>query len=163
MPEFLTERNWEEDFLNTKIWYIGIPADRDTDEWTLQRERIMPLDDILFAFCASPWIKLAPATELEFVKYARNCFLAVKVAYFNEIASFATKLELDYDKIRRLVVDDSRIGESHTFVPGPDGKYGFGGACLPKDIKAFDVEFEKAGVDDPILKAAIKRNQTDRE
>jgi UDP-glucose 6-dehydrogenase len=42
-----------------------------------------------------------------------------------------------YNNIIKAIACDPRIGRGHTFVPGYDGKKGFGGACLPKDIRAF--------------------------
>ena len=50
--------------------------------------------------------------------------------------------DADYSKIIAGVVSDKRIGASHTKVPGPDGDYGFGGTCFPKDINAI-IEFSK--------------------
>ena len=46
------------------------------------------------------------------------------------------KLNLDYDKVIEYVLYDKRIGKSHFNVPGPDGDYGFGGHCFPKDLSA---------------------------
>lgn len=72
--------------------------------------------------------------ESELVKLATNAFFAVKVAYFNEINALAEKLDLDWPRIMEGILADGRIAHAHTNVPGPDGKYGFGGACLPKDL-----------------------------
>lgn len=167
MPEFLTEKNWKEDFINTKTWCVGTPNFRNAD-WVRRGWAIFEIIDKIISSAAifhrikSRDVIYASTIELELAKYARNCFLAVKVAYFNEIASLATQLGLDYATLRPLITADPRIGDSHTQVPGPDGKYGFGGTCLPKDIAALNHEFEKNEIDDPILKAAIARNSKDR-
>ena len=55
----------------------------------------------------------------------------------NEIWGIATAFGLDYDTVAEMVKLDPRIGKSHMQVPGPDGLFGFGGACFPKDTKAF--------------------------
>ena len=44
--------------------------------------------------------------------------------------------QFDYDKVIEYVLYDKRIGKSHFNVPGPDGDYGFGGHCFPKDLSA---------------------------
>ena len=46
------------------------------------------------------------------------------------------RLGIDYDKVVEYSTYDERLGKSHWAVPGPDGKYGFGGSCFPKDINA---------------------------
>ena len=70
------------------------------------------------------------------IKYFTNCFLATKVAFANEMYQICDKLNLDYDKVIEYVLYDKRIGKSHFNVPGPDGDYGFGGHCFPKDLSA---------------------------
>jgi UDPglucose 6-dehydrogenase len=78
-----------------------------------------------------------------FLKYAENSFLATKVMWFNELkALFTVSVGENYDAMIEALALDKRIGFSHTAVPGPDGKYGFGGHCLPKDSSEF-VEFAK--------------------
>ena len=54
----------------------------------------------------------------------------------------------DWSKLISYISRDSRIGGSHMDVPGHDGRYGFGGACLPKDSKAF-YEYSKS-VNEPL-------------
>ena len=92
----------------------------------------------LFEICFpdSPSISIK-SKESELVKYFSNCFLASKVMIFNEMKSLCEKIEdIDYETIVFGVGMDGRIGRSHTSVPGPDGDYGFGGTCFPKDINA---------------------------
>jgi hypothetical protein len=69
------------------------------------------------------------------MKYTINTFLAYKVHFFNEINNVCEKMHLDYDTLLELVLLDKRISPSHTAVPGPDGKFGFGGSCLVKETK----------------------------
>lgn len=73
--------------------------------------------------------------ESEAVKLFTNGFFATKVSYFNEVRALADKLELDWQTILGGMLSDGRIAHSHTQVPGPDGKRGFGGACLQKDLQ----------------------------
>ena len=53
---------------------------------------------------------------------------------------------------------DGRIGHSHVSVPGPDGKFGFGGSCFPKDIQAMMSHARSIGVEPSVLSGAWKTN-----
>ena len=75
--------------------------------------------------------------EAEITKYAHNVFGALKVTYFNGIYDICKKNNLDYDKVREGVLLSGYINAPHTQVPGPDGKFGYGGKCFPKDVNAF--------------------------
>lgn len=78
------------------------------------------------------------ADESEAVKLVANAFFAVKNAFFNEVYAYCRRAGLDYSAVREGVVDTGRVGAVHTLVPGPDGKVGFGGACLPTGFTAVD-------------------------
>jgi UDPglucose 6-dehydrogenase len=57
-----------------------------------------------------------------------------------------------------MIYDDHRIGITHMQVPGPDGLYGFGGACFPKDTSALLKYAESIGVEMSVLQAAVDKN-----
>ena len=59
------------------------------------------------------------------IKMFRNCFLATKVSFCNEIYQFCNLKGVNYENVRRIAADDDRIIHSHTLVPGIDGKTGF--------------------------------------
>ena len=80
------------------------------------------------------------------VKYFTNCFLATKVSFANEMYNICQQLDLDYDKVVEYATYDERLGKSHWAVPGPDGDFGFGGHCLPKDLSAIISQFETYGL-----------------
>ena len=61
----------------------------------------------------------------------------MKVTFFNQIYDAVQDTDANFSIIANAVGKDSRIGHSHTRVPGFDGKQGFGGACFPKDTNAF--------------------------
>ena len=127
MPEFLTERTYIEDF-----------------KW----QPMVFTDDIEMLKKIFPGKKHIDMTsaEAEMVKYAHNVFGALKVTYFNCIYDICKKEGLDYQKVREGVLGSTYINDVHTQVPGPDGKYGYGGKCFPKDVDAF----EKLYRDEPI-------------
>ena len=61
------------------------------------------------------------------------------------------------------ILRDDRIGNSHLNVPGPDGDYGFGGHCFPKDLSAIIKISEDLGTLNNVLKSAIKTNDVVRK
>jgi UDPglucose 6-dehydrogenase len=74
--------------------------------------------------------------EAELFKYLANCFLATKVIFANEFKKLCDTVNVDYGRIAEVAVLDKRLGHTHWRVPGPDGQYGFGGSCFPKDTSA---------------------------
>ena len=99
------------------------------------------------------------AEESEAVKLFQNGFFAVKVAYWNEVKALADAKGLHWNMIVRAVLADGRIHPSHTQVPGPDGRPGFGGSCLPKDLAQLVAHL---GHNSVVTSAALRRNLTDR-
>ena len=105
---------------------------------------------------------LCTSSESEAIKLLVNGFFAVKVAYFNEIYQLVERTGMDWDLVLRAVLSDGRIGHSHTKVPGPDGKYGFGGTCLPKDLDNLAQGMYRLGLNPALCRAASIRNIADR-
>ena len=66
---------------------------------------------------------------------------------------------MDYDVIREGLVADSRIGNSHTQVPGIDNDRGFGGTCFPKDLNSLIVQMESYNLNANMFKEIWKYNQ----
>lgn len=162
MPEFLTEKNWKEDFRSCETWILGV---NNNDILNTKFKTIIKTildrakDEGIIVSNRTLYMK---TEEAELVKYVRNTFLAVKVSFFNEIYRFCEKREINYENVVSASILDSRIGSSHTKVPGPDGLFGYGGHCLVKDISALQFEFEKSSINSHILKASIQRNKIDR-
>ena len=146
-PEFLTEANSIEDFKNQNRIIIGGPRPSST-----MFRRIYAK-----AFPKVPIIKTG-STHAEMVKYVTNCFLATKVSFANEIFKLCEKLDLDYDKVIEYSKFDERLGYSHWNVPGPDGDFGFGGHCFPKDMNALVYLGNTVGIDLKVIKSAIETN-----
>lgn len=104
-------------------------------------------------------VLLMSSDESEAVKLYCNAFFAVKVSLFNEFHDLARTLGLDWGRVLAGVLSDGRISHSHTQVPGRDG-FGFGGACLPKDLAML---IDCAGMMNAVIcKAAADRNRYDR-
>ena len=73
-----------------------------------------------------------------------------------------TKSSVEWDTAIDGFVGDGRIGHSHLAVPGPDGKRGFGGKCLPKDIRAFSTVYESDLLKEIIVYNDSLRNDLDK-
>ena len=97
------------------------------------------------------------------VKYLTNSFLSTKVSFANEIYQICQQLKIDYDKVVEYATLDSRLGKSHWQVPGPDGDYGFGGHCFPKDLNALLYLSDNLDTDNNVLTAAIETNDKVRK
>ena len=157
IPEFLTEKNWEDDFRNCKQWILG-SSDKTTET------KVKQLFDIGYADgkgCVATSSVIVTDTKVaEMIKYGKNCFLSTKVSFFNELYDICQELGCDFSKVRKFVCDDDRIGHGHSKVPGHDGKRGFGGTCFPKDMNALKFFAETLGVDSILIASAIERNET---
>jgi len=127
-PEFLTEKNAKADFVTAKYHVIG-GSPQATQE-------LVEIYDI-FSGCESNDYHRMTAFEASFVKYTINSYLATKVTFFNQLYDLVNAYGCSYNIVTRAAGLDERVGMGHTRVPGFDGKRGFGGACLPKDTKAF--------------------------
>lgn len=105
--------------------------------------------------------------ESEFVKLMQNGFFATKIAYFNEMQQYAAANGLDWSVVLGAMLLDGRISHSHTKVPGPDGKYGFGPDtpqnCLKKDLANLITCIKGAGQTPHVTLAAHTRNVEDRK
>lgn len=146
-PEFLTQRIAVEDFSNCNRMIFGGDK-RDTSFCVTTMKK---------AFPGRIYVETDSKTA-EMVKYFANTLFALKVSFSNEIKQICDKIGISYDEVKITMMLDDRISPSHMEVPGPDGSYGFGGVCFPKDINALIYFAEKVGVKPTILKAAWEKN-----
>ena len=146
-PEFLSEKTAVEDFKNQKRIVLGG-------------------DPNIVSLVSALYVKVFPHCEyIEtdyntacFIKYFCNCFFAAKISMMNEFHQICEAEGADWDIAMRGLLSSGWVNPMHTMVPGPDGNYGFGGKCFPKDINAF-IKYSEANNTDPvILKAAWDKN-----
>ena len=125
-PEFLTERSAKFDFINQSRYIIGGDKNSSEKVGKLFRKRFGETISLI----------KTDFNTAEMIKYMCNCFFATKVSFLNEMKLVADQSGVDWDIAIEGFVRDGRIGHSHLQVPGPDGKWGFGGSCFPKDVRA---------------------------
>lgn len=159
MPEFLTEKNYIDDFINNKDWIFGLLGDSIKDAKFINI--ITELFTIAYNNDCIKYNNLHFVTnkEAEMIKLFKNCFLASKISFCNEIYEFCQTKQINYENVRKIACLDTRIGDSHTKVPGHDGLKGFGGTCFPKDMSNLRNEIHNIGLKSYIINAAIERNE----
>jgi nucleotide sugar dehydrogenase len=147
-PEFLTERNAVLDFANQKRAIIGGESSYVEKVSTLYKDRFGETISI---------IKTNFQTA-EMIKYMNNLFLATKVSFLNDMKILSDKVNIDWDMAIKGFSLDERVGSSHNDVPGHDGKLGFGGSCLSKDMQALIKFADEQDIDMTVLKGAWETN-----
>jgi UDPglucose 6-dehydrogenase len=147
-PEFLKEGTAVDDFLKPDRVVIGTDDPRAE---AVMRELYAP-----FVRTGKP-ILVMDHRSAEVTKYAANAMLAARISFMNEIANLCDRVGADVQQVRQGVGTDVRIGASFLF-PG----VGYGGSCLPKDVKALIRMGREAGIDLAIASAIDRTNDAQK-
>ena len=127
-PEFLTEKNYIDDFVNPAMHVFG-GMNKDTD--AVEKLYLEHSD------CAECPVYKTDLITASMVKYCINSFLATKVTFMNEMYDVLRAARgADWNTFTNIIANDPRIGNSHMKVPGNDGQRGYAGSCFPKDTAA---------------------------
>ncbi|WP_460962855.1 UDP-glucose dehydrogenase family protein [Parasphingorhabdus pacifica] len=145
-PEFMREGAAVHDFLHPGRIVIG------TDSRAAAQRLVS-----VYGGLGAPAV-VTDAASAEMVKYAANCFLAMKLSYVNAVAELCDRLGADVTDVTEGMGLDRRI-ENSCLRPGP----GWGGSCLPKDTAALMRVAEEADSDFSVLRATIRSNMWQRE
>jgi UDPglucose 6-dehydrogenase len=148
-PEFLKEGAAIGDFMKPDRVVIGTDNPRTTELMRALYEPFIRNHDRLIVM---------DIRSSELTKYAANAMLATKISFMNELANIAERVGADIEKVRVGIGSDPRIGYSFIY-PGT----GYGGSCLPKDVKALIRSAHQSGHEPQILTAVESVNARQKE
>lgn len=143
-PEFLREGKAIEDFMNPDRIVVGVE--------NTQAEEMMK--DVYASFITpANALHITDTKSAEIIKYASNLFLATKISFISEIAGLCEKVGANIDEVSKAVGADKRIGKEFLAAG-----LGYGGSCLPKDVKGLISTAKKLGLEMKIAQAVEEVN-----
>lgn len=156
-PEYLTERSFHHDFVNQKVMVLGGLEKNCQKVVELYRD---------YSICNRQCkIGICSAEEAALIKYMENSFLAMKCIFNNQFKRFydkhfKTELHDGFNQLMDVFYLDERMGlfPFKYRVPGPDGDFGYGGKCLPKDVQAIIHEGNNQGTPLTLLERVVEIN-----
>lgn len=152
-PEFLTQADAIRDYANARYCVLG-----GNYEWAVKARSIICMGRSL----THDKHIIVNIETAALYKYMMNSYLAAKVTFMNEFKKLADINNVNFEDLTYLAAHDDRIGNSHMEVPGPDGSFGWGGACFPKDIAAIINHGSDLGIDLDLLKQVERINKKHR-
>ena len=141
-PEFLREHSALHDVLNPSRIIVGNDSELSTDFAEHISESTENESEII----------LMPSSDAEAVKLFSNTYLAMRVAFFNELDTFSIAKEISTENVIKGVSTDPRIGKQYN-----NPSFGYGGYCLPKDAKQLLANFED--LPQTIIQSVISSNE----
>src|SRR6266545_264420 len=143
-PEFLREGSSLKDFYSPPFTLIG------TDE-----AETANLVRALYEDIEAPLFVTSLKTA-EMVKYACNCFHALKVSFANEVGNICKAAGIDSHEVMKVFSQDTKLNLSPYYLtPG----FAFGGSCLPKDLRAINYKAKQLDVEVPVLSSILPSNR----
>jgi UDPglucose 6-dehydrogenase len=150
-PEFLREGSSVDDTFSPHLLVVGTETKKD-------EEIIVKLWSEFFN-SQFPKIMRTNRINAELIKYSNNAFLATKISFINSIANVCQRIDgADVEQVALAIGADPRIGSLYLNA-GP----GYGGSCLPKDVKALLSMSHSVDYEMPLLKSVDKANEEQSE
>ncbi len=142
-PEFLREGVAVKDFVEPALVVVG------GDDPDAVRRVASLYDALEIEPC------LVSLRTAEMIKYACNCFHALKIGFANEIGSLCSRLDIPANEVMATLCADHRLNISPAYLkPG----FAFGGSCLPKDLRALTYRASRLDLDLPLLQHVMASN-----
>jgi UDPglucose 6-dehydrogenase len=145
-PEFLRKHAPLDDFFNPDRVVIG------EDNKGAPYQSSSPLQEIYKEITNN--IIITDYDTAEMIKYASNCFLSLKISYFNEIGLLCRQLGIDHREVSMAVAQDKRIGQYGTHAGRP-----FKGPCLPKDTQALAYFVKRSKLKPDLIQSILDINE----
>jgi GDP-mannose 6-dehydrogenase len=144
-PEFLREGTAVRDFMEPSLMVVG-----GTDA-----EAVQTVADLYAELPIKACVVQLRTAEM--IKYACNCFHAVKIGFANEIGSLCGKLGIPADEVMSTLCEDTKLNISSAYLrPG----FAFGGSCLPKDLRALNYRASRVDLKLPLLESVLPSNES---
>ena len=155
-PEFLTARTAFHDFHNQTHIVLGKSKNCSLENY-----------DLVYRFYNKNYpraqISICSSDESECMKIFVNTFYSTKIQIFNEFYLLCKEMNVDYNNVKELMLKNNWFTPHHTYVPGPDGKLSYGGACFPKDTSALLEHMKKLKTPHMVLDSVVKERNTMRD
>lgn len=155
-PEFLSAATATKDFSEQSHIILGYTEKTKT----MVVNKVADFYSTLFPQAV---ISISNSTTTALTKLACNSFYAAKVQFFTELYSLCSKIDIDFNDVKELMLKNNWINPMHTSVPGSDGQISFGGECLPKDINALNQFMILHNSYNSILEAVIQERNSIRK
>jgi len=143
-PEFLREGSAVKDFMEPSLLVVGGTSAEAVD--------------VVAGLYADLPVEACRVTlrTAEMIKYACNCFHAVKISFANEIGTLCRQLEVPPDEVMATLCSDVKLNISPAYLkPG----FAFGGSCLPKDLRALNYRASRMDLKLPLLESVLRSNE----
>ena len=148
-PEFLKEGSAVKDFMSPDRIVIGVDSPK--------AQKIM--EKLYRPFQLNNYrIIFMDIFSAEMTKYAANAMLATRISFMNELSNLCEKTGANIDKVRAGIASDTRIGSKFLY-PG----CGYGGSCIPKDVKALVKTGAEHGVEMQLISAVEQVNENQKQ
>ena len=151
-PEFLKATNSIEDYISPHLIVLGGKPGECAEAFGIIARSHVKLSNTR--------VQVTDIKTAALFKYAANTFLAMKVIFANQLNQYCRANAGNWGQLAEMLAGDHRLGDTHWQVPGPDGNFGYGGSCFPKDISAIIHDAKRFNMDFTLLEQVQTINET---